>query len=254
MAWETTPTTVSGGNTLKKVAICIPHTGWLHTEFNERTYIPLRVFPVTFCNKIPISSKAYSVTVARNSLIDEALKLECDYALWVDTDTIIESVGKKEIEEKLPDGTTTKTMVPFETNDPNVALKTLFDIMEQHPDINLLSGLYRAKKKEGFTYAAWLRVQENPTGYKPIGEFSGNFFEVDTVGMGFCLERLAPLKNVKKPLFVWDHQDEPSEDFMHCELLKKVTGKKVHIFSDVRITHGGDLFLKSNGDVRTRQA
>lgn len=243
MAWENTPTTISSGNIQKKVAICMPHTGWLHTEFVERTYIPLRLFPVPFCSKFPISSKAYGVTVARNSLIDEAIKNNCDYILWVDTDMIVESVGKNDKGE------------PFPTTDPNLALKTLFDIMEKEPDVNMLSGLYRAKKKEGFHYAAWLKVQEKPqVGYLPIGEFSGNFIEVDAVGMGFCIERLAPLKDAKKPLFLWDHQDEPSEDFSHCALLSKITGKRIHVFTDIRLSHIADAVLKSDGSFRVREA
>lgn len=244
MAWEEVPTISSSSqNTLKKVAICIPHTGFMHTEFIERTYNPIRLLPVPFCTKIPISSKAYGVTVARNSLIDEALKQECDYLLWVDTDMIVESIGKKDGGE------------PFLSNDPNLALKTLFDIMEAHPEVNILSGLYRAKKKEGFHYAAWLKVQDTPKlGYLPIGEFSGNFIEVDAVGFGFCLERLAPMKDQKKPLFMWNHQDEPSEDFMHCALMTKITGKRINVFTDVRLSHISDVVLKSDGTFRTREA
>jgi hypothetical protein len=260
MAWDSTPSTSSSStssNSRKKVAVIIPHTGWLHTEFIQRTLIPL-IAPVDFCEKIPMLSKAYGITVGRNEGVLNAIQAGCDYILWVDSDMVLESVGTKK--EKRINPETKKeeeVIVPYQTTDPNLALKAFFEFMENNPDVKVMSGLYRAKKKEGFPYAAWAEITEGEQKGKYITytDFKdGNLIPVDAIGLGFCLMKTEPLKKMgDRDWFIWNMGSDLSEDFYLCKKLRE-SGTQIFLYTDIRLSHFGDLCVKSNGEVRVREA
>lgn len=255
MAWENTQPISSSINGKKKVAVVIPHTGWLHTEFIQRTLFPL-ILPVDFCEKIPMLSKAYGITVGRNEGVRSAIEANCDYILWVDSDMIVESVGTKKEKQKNEKGEEVEVIVPSPTTDPNLALKGLFDYMEKMPDVKVMSGLYRAKKKEGFPFAAWGEVLEGEGKGKYVSYTAfkdGNLIPVDAIGLGFCLMKVEPLKAMgKKDWFVWNNGDDLSEDFMLCKKLRDA-GTKIFLYTDIRLTHFGDLAVRSDGVIRVRE-
>lgn len=256
MAWDNTESISSSANTKKKVAVVIPHTGWLHTEFIQRTLFPL-ILPVAFCEKIPMLSKAYGITVGRNEGVLNAIAAGCDYILWVDSDMIVESVGTKKI-KRVNEQTKQEeeVIVPHETTDPNIALKAFFDYMERTPDVKVMSGLYRAKKKEGFPYAAWAEVTEGEQKGKYVsytGFQEGNLIPVDAIGLGFCLMKIEPLKKMgNRDWFVWNMGSDLSEDFMLCKKLRE-GGTQIFLYTDVRLSHIGDLVVRTDGTVRTRE-
>ena len=255
-AWETSETITSTANARKKVVIGIPHTGYLHTEFIQRTLFPL-ILPIDFCEKIPALSKAYSITVARNEIVKMAIDVNADYILWVDSDMILESVGvKKESVKDEKTGEVKEVVVPVPTTDPNVALRAFFDFMERTPDVSVMSGLYRAKKKEGFPYAAWGEIKEGEAKgkYLPYESFQGgNLIPVDAIGLGFCLMRVEPLKKLgDKDWFTWSMGADLSEDFALCKKLRE-DGTPIHLYTDVRLSHQGDIFVKTDGSIRVRE-
>jgi len=213
MAWEYTEE--------KKVyiAILLPHTGNLPSEFVEKTWGPLRFKSVEWCDKLPLMCRVPSLPLARNILAQKALDAGVDYLFWIDSDHVFEK-----------------------PEDPNEALKFLYLC-----DSPIVAGLYRAKQKTGFGYAAWIRVRE---GYTPIQEWTGNFITVDVTGLGCCLIKREVFEKIPKPWFSWEREDAVSEDFYFFEKAKEV-GYEVKIFTDVRLSHIGTLKVKIDGEVTT---
>jgi hypothetical protein len=114
-------------------------------------------------------------------------------------------------------------------------------------DAPIVSGLYRARQRQGFNYAAWKKVKE---GYVPIESWTGNFITVDVVGLGMCLCKREVFEKVPYPWFQWI-EESPSEDFFFLEKAAKF-GFKTFVFTEVRGSHiSGMLKVKSNGTVVT---
>ncbi len=214
MAWEHEATKKP------KIALLLPHLGSLPAEFIENCWGPLRWVPLDWCDKIPLMCRVPSLPLARNILAQQALDAGATHLLWVDSDAVCES-----------------------PHDPNEALRLLYQC--NYP---ISACLYRSKQKIGFNYAAWKKV---PGGYTPISQFSGNWFPVDVTGMHFVLIKREVFEKVQKPWFHWEEDDGPSEDFFFYERTKEA-GYEVRIFSEVRLSHLGDLKLLSDGSVTTR--
>lgn len=215
MAWEH-----EAIRTKPKIALLLPHTGLLPTEFVESIWGPLRRIPVDWCDKIPLWCRVPSLPLARNILAQQALDSGATHLLWVDSDGAMET-----------------------PTDPNDALKLLYQC-----DAPIAACLYRSKQKTGFNYAAWKKFGE---GYTPITSWTGNWFTVDVTGMHFCLIKREVFESVKKPWFHWEDETAPSEDFYFWEKAREA-GYEINIFSEVRLSHLGELKVLSDGSVTTR--
>ena len=91
---------------------------------------------------------------------------------------------------------------------------------------------------------------KTPKGYTPISSWTNNWFPVDVTGLHFCLIKREVFEKVPKPWFHWD-EESPSEDFFFFEKAAKA-GYGVRIFSEVKLSHLGELKVLSSGKVTTR--
>lgn len=221
-AWDNT----SNKSTIPKIAIAIPYNGKWEPEWVDKTYCPLKYVPTNWCTKIIFLSKVQSLPVARDILVNQALKIDCDYVLFVDTDVIFEY-----------------------PTDPNSALNTLYQCINKDPnskDGKIVSGLYRAKQQVGFNNAMWTKA--SVSGFVAVQQWTGNWIEVDVAGMGCCLIDTRIFRELCRPWFKWELQDDISEDFAFFQLAKK-NGYNTHIFTDVKLSHLGSLKVKSDGSI-----
>lgn len=211
-----------------KIAICVPYAGNWNPEWTEKSYVPLRYVPVDWCDKYPFLCKVPSIPVARDILVRSALKANCDYLFFLDSDIVFEN--------------------PI---DPNAALHLLYQSINKDRNFKtgkIVSGLYRAKQAVGFHYAAWMKTRAK--GYTPIKDWTGNWLEVSVTGLGCTLIDMMIFKELPRPWFRWEMQDDISEDFSFLELAKS-KGYDTHIFADVKLSHLGTLKVKCDGSIVT---
>lgn len=232
-AWDNinSQSTIQSSN-VPTIAIAIPYNDWEH-EFTEKVYTYLRAVPLDFANKKFCLSNVPSISTARNALVQQALDTNADYIFWLDTDHSFEDPTN-------PNGFA----------DPNAALKAMYQIINKDPKSKkdkIVSGLYRAKQKAGFNYAAWL-WQEYANGYAPIQEWTGNFIEVDVVGLGCCLMDIKVFRDVPRPWFHWDETSELSEDFYFLKKAKQY-GWNTKVFTEVKLSHIGKLKVRCDGSI-----
>ena len=187
-------------------------------EWVEKCYGPLRFVGVPWCGKIPFLCRGVPIAVARTKMVEDALSAGCTHIFFLDTDHVPES--------------------PL---DPNEALRLLYEC-----DADIVTGLYRAKKKEGYPYNIWKRVSG---GYTPIESWSGNWFECDVAGIGNSLIKREVFEKIPKPWFKWEEL-APSEDFYFFEKAAK-HGFKLWVFADVKFSHIGSLAVQTDGNIRT---
>ena len=226
-AWDTIP------NKVPKIAICIPYNSDWKPEWVERTYGPLRYIPTSWCNKLVFFCKVPSLPVARDILVNQAIQSNCDYLLFMDNDHVFET-----------------------PTDPNEALNLLYHCMnksndknaENYKDARIVSGLYRAKQKSGFNWAMWMKYG-NKT-FTPIKEWTGNWIKIDVTGLGCCLIDMVVFKDIPKPWFYWEEGDGMSEDFYFYQHAKTF-GYDTHIFTDVKLSHLGNLKVMTDGTITT---
>lgn len=214
---------------IPKIAIAIPYRGKFYSEWVEKTYLSLISTPSNLYQKVTFLSKVPSLPVARDLLVGQALKINADYIFFLDTDHVFEN-----------------------PSDPNVALDQLFQVMNKSKDSKdskIVSGLYRAKQKTGFNYAMWIK-QDN--GFVPIAEWTGNWLGVDVTGLGCCLIDMGVFKDIPRPWFHWDLGEEMSEDFYFHQLAKKY-GYSIHVFTDIKLSHLGELKIKSDGSITIQE-
>jgi hypothetical protein len=147
-------------------------------------------------------------------------------------------------------------MIPEDPADVNECLKRLFDVSEQFK-APVVSALYKAKQAHGFNNAAWVAAPPDAPkaagdipGFVHVNEFKGgNWFQVDVVGMGFCLFRREAFEKIPPPWFPWP-DPHPSEDFNFCIKAKKY-GVPINLFTAVKFSHTGTLILDTNGKITT---
>lgn len=211
MAWESRKS---------RVACCIPHTGSWSAEFGDRTYAPLKLTPSPHFSKRVFMCRGVPQDVARNLLVKQALgdKL-VTHVFFVDTDIVLE-----------------------QPPDPNEAIHRLMQCDEP-----IVSGIYRARQKSGFSYSMWMK---HPEGFTPVKNWSGNWLQIDVIGMGCCLIKREVFEKTPYPWFTWV-EAHPSEDFNFC-LKASEYGYKVRAYTDVRCSHiSGGLKVLSDGSVVT---
>jgi len=205
------------------VCICIPHTGSWNAEWVEKTYTPLKCIPTPYFDKIINLSRGSPVDVARNQFAKAVLEdKRITHLFFVDSD-----------------------IIPEIPPDPNEMIFRLLSC-----NVPIVTGLYRARKKEGFSYAIWMEAGNEQ--FVPVEQWTGNFFRVDVCGAGCLLIRRDVLEKVPPPWFVWDDMKaSPSEDFMFTLKCRKY-GFETWCFSEVRCSHiSGQLKVMSDGRVVT---
>lgn len=210
----------------KSLAICIPHTGEVTSEWCLR-----------FKNlQLPVGSQVFMsrgmpIDVTRESMVRAALAQGFEWIFFLDSDVII------------PDGTFEKL---FSHNQP------------------LVNGMYKAKKPGGFFWAAWIRTKIDDktvavTGeaFVPIASWEGRLIAVDVIGTGCMLVHRSVFEKImatypKLPLFFWSKERAPellktmdlpdplmtevSEDFYFCLLAKKC-GFQIIVDTEVKCGH-----------------
>lgn len=220
MAWNRQSSNVPAIK-VPRITIGIPYEMKVTMLWAMRMFAPLLYVPTNWCEKVPQMARGVPQSVARDQIVELSLAdPNVTHILWVDTDSVCES-----------------------PTDPNVALNQLYQC-----NVPIVSGLYRAKQKQGFNYAAWVDAKlPNQLGFTPIQSYTGNFFQVDTIGMGFCLVKREVYEKLPKPWYPWP-TPSPSEDFNFCIAAKK-QGYSINIFANVKISHVGDLLVKTDGSV-----
>lgn len=221
-------------NIIPKIAICVPFNSNWPPEWTERLYIPLTYMTTNWCQKMAFLCRVPSLPIARDILVKNALQANCDYILFVDSDHVLETPA-----------------------DPNIALQQLYRTINKSKDVSaknyrdgrIVSALYRAKQKTGFSYAMWMKYEDK--GFTSVSQWDGNWLQVDVVGLGFCLIDMMVFKEIQRPWFHWDKSDEMSEDFYFCTLAKK-NGFNTTVFTDIKMSHLGNLKVKCDGTVTTQ--
>jgi len=207
-----------------RIAIGISHTENVTMQWAMKMLGPLLFQPVAWCDKFPQMSRGVPQSVARDQIVTMALSdKKISHILWVDTDNV--------------------TIKPA---NPNEALETLYKV-----DKPIVSGLYRAKQATGFNFAAWVNANlpDGKLGFIPAQSFTGNFVQVDAIGMGFCLVKREVYEKIPAPWYPWP-EVAPSEDFNFCIAAKKA-GYAINVFTDVQLTHIGLLDVKPDGTITT---
>jgi len=222
MVWNKTASIVQNSS-LQRIVIGVPYEVKVTMMWAMKTMAPLLFTSTNWCEKIPQMARGVPQSVARDQIVDQALLDPLvTHILWVDSDSICES-----------------------PEDPNVALNMLYQC-----NVPIVSGLYRAKQKQGFNYAAWMdaKLPDNKPGFVPIESYTGNFFQVDTVGMGFCLVKREVYERLSKPWYPWPTHS-PSEDFNFCVLKDTlVYGNNIVPIETLNI---GDTVLTCEGLIKT---
>lgn len=199
-----------------KVCVAIPHTGLFPAEWVEKMYVPLKLADPSI-DKIFRLSRGSPLPAARTLMVREALKENCTHVFFVDSDVITEE-------------------------NPNVVLRALLEC-----DVPIVSGLYRVKKKEGYTWGMWKKVKG---GYVPVAQWTGNWIKVDAIPLGLCLIKTEVFRRIPEPWFYWEDPEGLSEDFYFSELAKKY-GYELYVFTDIRAHHIGMFKVKADGSVST---
>jgi len=202
------------------VCLLVPHYGFVSLEWVDSTYAPFRWTSNPMFNKsLKMARGIQNLDTERNVLVQYALEeKDVTHMLFLDTDCIMEK-----------------------PTDINQAIAMLLQCK-----VPIVSGLYRAKKKEDFPYAMWITNPAGP-GYLPVESYTGNWLNVDVIGFGFVLLERQVFEKVPQPWFTWG-EPQPSEDFAFCEKAKK-HGFDIRVYTDVKLSHSGTLKVLSDGKV-----
>jgi len=160
----------------KPVALCIPHTGEVSMEWTLR----LREIQLPPGSQV-FMSRGMPIDVTRDSMVRDAFKNGFEYVFFLDSDVIL----------------------------PRDAIMKLLEAR-----VPLISGLYKAKKPNGFFWAAWVSSNRSSgesgdkAAFSPIASWSGRYINVDVVGAGCMLIHKSAYEKIKAaypdlPLFFW---------------------------------------------------
>jgi hypothetical protein len=204
----------------KKLAILVPHTGEVSSEW----CLMFREIPLPVGSQI-FMSRGMPIDVTRESMVKTALDAGFEWIFFLDSDVIL----------------------------PKDTFQKLFS-----HNLPLISGLYKAKKPNGFFWAAWMKgkTPDGKDAFVPVANWNGRLFEVDVIGTGCMLIHRSVFEGIRAktdlPLFVWAKERNPtlldkmnipdsmmrevSEDFWFC-LLAKHCGFKVVVDGEVKCGH-----------------
>lgn len=177
-----------------EIALCIPHQEIVSMEWAlafRNLHLPPHIY---FFNR------GMPIDCAREQMVRSALKHDVKYILFLDSDNV-----------PPPEGA--------------IILKAI----AEQKNIDIVSGLYWARKRGQNTPAAWKIIERkgNMIKFAPIAiekEWleKGAIVEVDVIGLGFCLIKVDVFrkleeKNPGKPFFEWGlgrpNLPQVSEDF-----------------------------------------
>lgn len=218
---QITPAQIQGmPQNQKKLAILVPHTGEVSSEW----CLMFRETPLPPGSQI-FMSRGMPIDVTRESMVKTALNAGFEWIFFLDSDVIL----------------------------PKDALQKLFS-----HNLPVVCGLYKAKKPNGFFWAAWMKgkTPEGKDAFVPIANWSGRLFEVDVIGTGCMLVHRKVFEGIRAktdiPFFMWARERntvlldklnlpdpmmrEVSEDFWFC-LLAKYCGYQIVVDGDVKCGH-----------------
>lgn len=214
-----------------KILIGIPYETKITMYWGMKMLTPLLYLPLPFADKSYSMMRGVPLPVARDQIVKAALSDPAvTHIIWIDTDGICVKKDKNK------DG-------KYETMNPNEAIQMLYQCNQP-----IVSGLYRAKQVTGFNWAAWVDAKiPDKFGFTPIQSWTGNWLQVDIVGMGFCLVKREVYEKMAEPWYPWP-TPQPSEDFSFCIAARKA-GYAINVFTDVQLKHTGDLCVNPDGNV-----
>ena len=192
-----------------KIGICVPLYNSVPASFFVNFINRLHEWKDQNKYDVQIYMRASTIVdKARNDLVKMALKDNCDYVFFIDSDTII----------------------------PNGAIDALLAM-----NVDIASGLYFSKGKP---YLPVARVKEGEKHFY-LEDFEFNqIIEVQGVGMGCCLIKTDVFKKLEFPYFKLEwrkHEDidyQIAEDLYFCDEAIKA-GYKVHLNTGVICEHYG---------------
>ncbi|RLG82539.1 MAG: hypothetical protein DRO09_00145 [Thermoprotei archaeon] len=204
-----------------QLLIGIPHTGEVTMEWAlafKQLIVPMP-FLMTFQRGQPLD-------LARNAIVEEALRNEVEWLFFLDSDVILEPDAlQRLLSHNLP------------------IVSALY--YRRHPSIGPAGPIMQPVP------AAWRyapeEVRKPGALFTPIMDPPAQLFEADVIGMGACLIHTSVFKRLKPPWFKWtagwgkyglaDPWEEMSEDFYFCIRAKKELGLKIMVDGSVRARH-----------------
>jgi len=205
---------------IKKVAILIPHTGEVSSEWA----LMMREFPMPPGSQL-FMSRGMPIDVTRESMVKTALDAGFEWLFFLDSDVTL----------------------------PRDALQKLMS-----HNLPIVCGLYKAKKPNGFFWAAWMKGKDGAgnDAFVPVATWNGRLFEVDVIGTGCMLIHRKVFEGIRAksdlPFFLWTKERNPalldklnipvplmktvSEDFWFC-MLAKHCGFQVVADGEVKCGH-----------------
>jgi hypothetical protein len=213
------------------IAIGVPYTENLSMWCAMKTIAPAIMQPLPWCDKIAKMSRGLPVSVNRDTIVKMVLDdPKITHIMWIDTDMICDTPA-----------------------DVNEAMRMLYECNQP-----IVSGIYRAKQPSGFNWAAWVNVDPSTPGGAPIsfppgeeGKPAPNWFQVDLIGMGFCLVKREVYEKLSPPWYPWIKQS-PSEDFNFCTAAR-AAGYFINVFTGVKLSHIGQLVVHPDGQITTME-
>lgn len=192
----------------EKIAIGLPRGAdtMYHYETLESLF---RMFGHSPCNYKMISvSKVHHI--ARNEIMQNFLKTDMNYLLFIDSDMIWEPES----------------------------LELAYNLI-QHPQVDIVTGIYFLK---GEPHLPVLKKLDLEAGcYNIFIEWGNEPFEVDGTGMGFMLISRKVIEAMKQPLCTWDGGF--SEDLNFCLKAKKDHGFRIWAHPGIRLGHIGEKVI-----------
>jgi len=186
----------------EKIAIGLPRgpdTGykfeWLESIFMMFGYSPCKY-------KIISSNKVHHI--ARNEIMEDFLKTDMNYLLFIDSDIIWE-----------PD-----------------SLELAYSLI-QNPQVDMVTGIYFTKNRPHLPVIKKLDLEAGC--YNIFMEWGSQPFEVDGSGMGFMLISRKVIESMKQPLCTWDGGF--SEDLNFCLKAKKDFGFRIWAHPQIKLGH-----------------
>ena len=175
--------TVDAQQANRLLAVLIPHTGSMSSEWA----LMLREMPLPQGSQV-FMSRGMPIDVTRDSMVKTVLDLGFEWIFFLDSDVIL----------------------------PKDALQNLIS-----HNLPLVSGLYKAKKPNGFFWAAWMKgkTPEGKEAFVPIASWTDRLFQVDVIGCGCMLINRKVFEGIRAktdlPFFLWSKDRDP-------QLLKKL--------------------------------
>lgn len=186
----------------EKIAIGLPRgadTGYKF-EWLESMFMMFGYSPCSF--KIISSNKVHHQ--ARNEIMEDFLKTDMNYLLFIDSDMIWE-----------PD-----------------SLQLAYDFI-QNPGVDIVTGIYFTKNRPHLPVIKKLDLDAGC--YNIFMEWGNQPFEVDGAGMGFMLISRKVIESMKQPLCTWDGGF--AEDLNFCLKAKKDHGFKIWAHPQIKLGH-----------------